>query len=81
VHDKIKHLELADCLFVNLPDRRVGAWGQGITKEKMSDCRWVKPASVAEIEFAEWTPDERLRHAAFVGLRGDKIAAQVVRET
>jgi len=56
-------------------------WGQGITKEKMNDCRWVKSATVAEIEFAEWTPDERLRHAAFVGLRSDKIAAQVVRET
>ena len=37
-------------------------------------------ATVAEIEFAEWTPDERLRHAAFVSLRSDKKAAQVVKE-
>jgi bifunctional non-homologous end joining protein LigD len=42
---------------------------------------WVKPAIVSEIEFAEWTPDERLRHAAFVGLRSDKKAIQVVKET
>ena len=57
VQAKIGHLETAACPFVNLPDRRPGAWGQGITKEKMSACIWVKPTFVAEIEFAEWTPD------------------------
>jgi len=81
VHDQIKLLETADCPFVNLPDRRVGAWGQGITAEKMKLCRWLKPTLFAEIEFAEWTTDERLRHASFVGLRHDKEARDVVRET
>ena len=38
VHDQIKHLETGDCPFVNLPDRRAGAWGQGITAEKMKQC-------------------------------------------
>jgi ATP-dependent DNA ligase len=36
---------------------------------------------VAEIEFAAWTPDQRLRHASFVCLREDKSARRVVRET
>lgn len=81
VHDQIKHLETADCPFVNLPDRRAGAWGQGITAEKMKHCRWLKPTQVAEIEFAGWTPDDRLRHASFVGLRHDKNARKVLRET
>lgn len=81
VHDEIKHLAVAACPFANLPDKRLGAWGQGITKEKMSACIWLKPTTVAEIEFAEWTPDERLRHASFIGLRRDKSARKVVRET
>jgi ATP-dependent DNA ligase len=81
VHNKIEHLRIATCPFVNLPDRRPSSFGQGIAKEKMSACAWVKPTAVAEIEFAEWTPDERLRHAAFVGLRSDKKLKEVVRET
>jgi bifunctional non-homologous end joining protein LigD len=81
VHDKLEHLRMATCPFVNLPDRRPGAWGQGITREKMGLCTWLKPVAVAEVEFAEWTPDERLRHAAFVGLRSDKDAKEVIRET
>jgi bifunctional non-homologous end joining protein LigD len=81
VHEQIRHLEIATCPFVNLPDRRPGSFGQGITREKMNACTWVRPTTVAEIEFAEWTPDERLRHAAFVGLRSDKKPKEVVRET
>jgi len=42
---------------------------------------WLKPKMVDEIEFAEWTPDERLRHASFVGLRSDKRPRDVVKET
>ena len=81
VHDQIKGLETGKCPFVNLPDKRLGTWGQGITAEKMKECVWLKPAMVAEIEFAEWTPDDRLRHASFVGLRTDKKPRHVVKET
>jgi len=42
----------------------------------MKECRWLKPTAVAEIEFAEWTPDDRVRHASFVCPRDDKNAAR-----
>ncbi|MDB5696557.1 MAG: ATP-dependent ligase [Sphingomonas bacterium] len=42
---------------------------------------WVKPQLVAEIAYAEVTPDGALRHSSFLGLRGDKPAAEVVAET
>lgn len=38
---------------------------------------WVTPQLVAEVAFAEWTPDKVLRHASFIGLREDKPAAEV----
>ncbi len=41
---------------------------------------WVAPNLVAEIAFAEFTADNVVRHASFIGLRGDKPAAQVVIE-
>ena len=41
---------------------------------------WVKPRLVAEIAFAEWTPDGSIRHASFQGLREDKQARDVGRE-
>lgn len=42
---------------------------------------WVQPTLVAEVSFAEWTNDDRIRHAVFRGLRQDKPAKQIVRET
>ena len=51
-----------------------------MTKEEMKNCVWLKPKVVAQIEFAEWTPDGHLRHSKFVGLREDKAARDVGRE-
>lgn len=42
--------------------------------------RWVKPQLVADVTFADWTPDGSIRHATFVALREDKPARQVQRE-
>jgi bifunctional non-homologous end joining protein LigD len=42
---------------------------------------WVEPRVVAQIGFSEWTRDGRLRHPRFLGLREDKAAREVVRET
>ena len=42
---------------------------------------FVEPQYVAECSFYEWTRDGRLRHPVFKGLRPDKPALEVVRET
>lgn len=42
---------------------------------------WATPKLVAEIAFAEFTAENVVRHASFIGLRGDKRAADVVAET
>jgi bifunctional non-homologous end joining protein LigD len=41
---------------------------------------WTRPELVAQVGFAEWTSDGRLRQARFLGLRDDKPPAEVVRE-
>lgn len=43
--------------------------------------KFVRPELVAEIEFTEWTADDRMRHPVFVALREDKRARDVRRET
>lgn len=43
----------------------------------LKDPTWVRPALVAQIAFAEWTADGRLRQPAFLGLRADKRARDV----
>lgn len=47
----------------------------------MKTLRWTKPRVVVEVAFTEWTANNNLRHAAFVGLRRDKVAGKVQRET
>lgn len=47
---------------------------------RRSDVVWVEPKLVAEVEFAEWTRERRLRAPAYVGLREDKAAREVRRE-
>lgn len=42
---------------------------------------WVKPSLVGEVSFREMTNDGVMRHPSFKGLREDKNAEDVVRET
>jgi bifunctional non-homologous end joining protein LigD len=55
--------------FTNPPS---GSLHRGVT--------WVRPELVCEVEFTEWTEDDRLRHPSFQGLREDKPAGEVIRE-
>jgi ATP-dependent DNA ligase len=77
---KLKPLEIAECPFANLPEKKAGRWGAGLTAVKMVECRWLKPVTVAQFEFVEWTSDQHLRHSRFVALCDDKKAKDVRRE-
>jgi ATP-dependent DNA ligase len=74
-------LRTAKCPFANLPETRTSRWGETITAEKIPECRWVKPKLVCQVAFLEWTDAGHLRHCTFVGMRDDKKATRVVRET
>jgi ATP-dependent DNA ligase len=78
---KIKDLQAEHCPFVNLPETVAGRWGQGLTKEKMKECIWIRPEAVVRVDFLEWTGADHLRHTKFVALRDDKDPRKVVRET
>src|SRR6516165_531982 len=77
---KIKPLEIKECPFANLPEKRAGRWGAGLTATKMAECRWLKPQLVGQFEFVQWTEDGHLRHSRFVAFREDKKAKEVRRE-
>ncbi len=51
-----------------------------VPRAEARGARWVKPRLVAEIAFSEFTADNLLRHASFLGLREDKPAKEVVME-
>jgi bifunctional non-homologous end joining protein LigD len=47
---------------------------------RRGDVHWVEPTLLAEVAFAEWTHDGRLRAPVYLGLRDDKPASDVRRE-
>jgi bifunctional non-homologous end joining protein LigD len=51
-----------------------------VPRAEARGAHWVEPELVAEIAFAEFTADNVVRHASFLGLRGDKKAKEVVAE-
>jgi ATP-dependent DNA ligase len=60
---------------------------EGLIESPLVDTRpiprgthWTRPELVAQVGFAEWTNDGRLRQRRFLGLRDDKRPDEVVRE-
>ncbi|MES2987527.1 MAG: DNA ligase D [Pseudomonadota bacterium] len=51
-----------------------------VPRPEARGAHWVKPQLVAEVAFAEFTSENVVRHASFLGLRGDKMAKDVVKE-
>jgi bifunctional non-homologous end joining protein LigD len=43
---------------------------------RMKDATWVRPKLVAQLVYAEWTADGKLRQPAFLGLRTDKSPSE-----
>jgi bifunctional non-homologous end joining protein LigD len=80
VFAELKPLHAARCPFSDLPNSTTSHWGGGVTADQMAEMQWVKPKLVAQIRFVEWTADQHLRHAAFLGLREDKQPIDVRRE-
>ncbi len=78
---KFQDQQREDCPFVDLPSKQNGQWVQGITPSMMKKMHWINPKFVAEIKFAEWTRDGKLRAPVFLGLREDKTPSDVVRES
>lgn len=68
-------------LGAELARRETGTSPFGRNEVRERGVHWVRPELVAQIGFTEWTRDGMLRHPRFQGLRNDKPAAQVVRET
>ena len=60
-------------------ERDAPPFTRGLVRE--TGARWVRPELVAQIGFTEWTRDGKLRHPRYQGLRTDKDARDVVRET
>jgi bifunctional non-homologous end joining protein LigD len=80
LYKKFREEERDDCPFVDLPSNQGGAWVQGITPSMMKKMHWVNPKFVAQIKFAEWTRDGKLRQPVFLGMREDKDVTEVRRE-
>src|SRR6266404_2473136 len=80
LHKKFQSESRDDCPFADLPSKRGGQWVQGITPSMMRKMHWINPVLVAQINFAEWTRDGKLRQPVFLGLREDKNPKDVVRD-
>ena len=70
--DDLREIRVESCHFSNLPAPGRNRWDQGLIAAEMKRCRWVKPSMVCQVKFTEWTRDDRLRQAVFLGIREDK---------
>ena len=64
---KLDALEIAKCPFTRAVGLPKGA-------------HWVRPRIVVQVQFLEWTADDKLRHPTYLGLRDDVAPGSVRRE-
>ncbi len=77
----IRERQVKECPFSDLPKKGSGRWSHGLSATEMRRCTWCRPELVCQVKFAEWTNDRSLRQPVFLGLREDKAAKEVGRET
>ena len=70
LREALDAIETKECPFTPRPAGWLG-----------KNAHWVTPTLVGEVVFAEWTNEDKIRHPSFQGLRKDKRARDVVRET
>jgi ATP-dependent DNA ligase len=62
--EKFRGLVIEDCPFANLPQTTSGRWGQGLTQEKMQECRWLKPVLVGDFRSSSSITEPEKLHIA-----------------
>jgi DNA ligase D-like protein (predicted ligase) len=67
-----------DKMPLEVPPPRSSRFGSPL---RLSRVHWVRPELVAEVKFLAWTEDNLLRQVVYEGLRDDKPAHEVRRET
>ncbi|HEX6707313.1 MAG TPA: DNA ligase D [Albitalea sp.] len=91
IHDADGRLRYAGKVGTGFDDRTLGELQKklkALASDKMPlpqkpagvRAHWVQPRLVAEVSFSEWTPDGRVRHSVFHGLRDDKPATVITKE-
>jgi len=73
---KLAKLEVAQTAFT-AGSAKPGRW----LKLDIGSQRWVAPKLVAEVEYAEMTPDGQIRHASYLALRVDKAPKTIRAES